>query len=172
MIRCSRDGCFFTNLPLVPGGAGRGKPRPNVQRTFAARRTTGHGWPGWSAAPGMDGCFFTNLPLVPGGARRDRTADLNTASVALSQLSYGPGKAGIVLGPPHRVKPGPCDSAPFSLDLRPAVAQGDDPVEHRPVEPGKPGIPAKIAFPLELDLRPGRCINERGLKNTLGQRDQ
>ena len=25
-----------------------------------------------------------------GGARRDRTADLNTASVALSQLSYGP----------------------------------------------------------------------------------
>ena len=25
-----------------------------------------------------------------GGARRDRTADLNTASVALSQLSYSP----------------------------------------------------------------------------------
>jgi hypothetical protein len=25
-----------------------------------------------------------------GGARRDRTDDLNTASVALSQLSYGP----------------------------------------------------------------------------------
>ena len=25
-----------------------------------------------------------------GGARRDRTVDLNTASVALSQLSYGP----------------------------------------------------------------------------------
>ena len=25
-----------------------------------------------------------------GGARRDRTADLYTASVALSQLSYGP----------------------------------------------------------------------------------
>ena len=30
-----------------------------------------------------------NLFLL-GGARRDRTADLNTASVALSQLSYGP----------------------------------------------------------------------------------
>ena len=33
------------------------------------------------------------LPLIPikiGGAKRDRTADLNTASVALSQLSYGP----------------------------------------------------------------------------------
>ena len=29
-----------------------------------------------------------------GGARRDRTADLNTASVALSQLSYGPGWCG------------------------------------------------------------------------------
>ena len=29
-------------------------------------------------------------PDVCGGARRDRTADLNTASVALSQLSYGP----------------------------------------------------------------------------------
>ena len=28
--------------------------------------------------------------FVFGGARRDRTADLNTASVALSQLSYGP----------------------------------------------------------------------------------
>ena len=27
-----------------------------------------------------------------GGARRDRTADLNTASVALSQLSYSPNK--------------------------------------------------------------------------------
>lgn len=25
-----------------------------------------------------------------GGAKRDRTADLNTASVALSQLSYSP----------------------------------------------------------------------------------
>ena len=32
------------------------------------------------------------LPEVFGGARRDRTADLNTASVALSQLSYGPRK--------------------------------------------------------------------------------
>jgi hypothetical protein len=29
-------------------------------------------------------------PSIIGGARRDRTADLNTASVALSQLSYGP----------------------------------------------------------------------------------
>jgi hypothetical protein len=28
--------------------------------------------------------------LVYGGAKRDRTADLHTASVALSQLSYGP----------------------------------------------------------------------------------
>ncbi len=28
--------------------------------------------------------------ILFGGARRDRTADLNTASVALSQLSYGP----------------------------------------------------------------------------------
>ena len=28
--------------------------------------------------------------MLFGGARRDRTADLNTASVALSQLSYGP----------------------------------------------------------------------------------
>ena len=27
---------------------------------------------------------------IYGGARRDRTADLNTASVALSQLSYSP----------------------------------------------------------------------------------
>ena len=30
-----------------------------------------------------EGCLF-------GGAKRDRTADLNTASVALSQLSYSP----------------------------------------------------------------------------------
>lgn len=29
--------------------------------------------------------------LLIGGAKRDRTADLYTASVALSQLSYGPG---------------------------------------------------------------------------------
>ena len=28
--------------------------------------------------------------FVSGGAKRDRTADLHTASVALSQLSYGP----------------------------------------------------------------------------------
>ena len=34
----------------------------------------------------------TGLNQKIGGARRDRTADLNTASVALSQLSYGPGK--------------------------------------------------------------------------------
>jgi hypothetical protein len=33
------------------------------------------------------GTLFTSKT---GGARRDRTADLNTASVALSQLSYGP----------------------------------------------------------------------------------
>ena len=32
-----------------------------------------------------------------GGARRDRTVDLNTASVALSQLSYSP-----TLGPDFR----------------------------------------------------------------------
>jgi hypothetical protein len=30
------------------------------------------------------------VPLSIGGAKRDRTADLNTASVALSQLSYSP----------------------------------------------------------------------------------
>ena len=30
--------------------------------------------------------------LFVGGAKRDRTADLNTASVALSQLSYSPTK--------------------------------------------------------------------------------
>ncbi len=32
----------------------------------------------------------TPVFVLFGGARRDRTADLNTASVALSQLSYGP----------------------------------------------------------------------------------
>ncbi len=32
-----------------------------------------------------------------GGARRDRTADLYTASVALSQLSYSPAKEGRTL---------------------------------------------------------------------------
>ena len=31
-----------------------------------------------------------DIELLIGGARRDRTADLNTASVALSRLSYGP----------------------------------------------------------------------------------
>ena len=31
-----------------------------------------------------------DIEFVIGGARRDRTADLNTASVALSRLSYGP----------------------------------------------------------------------------------
>ena len=30
-----------------------------------------------------------------GGAKRDRTADLNTASVALSQLSYSPVLCGV-----------------------------------------------------------------------------
>ena len=34
--------------------------------------------------------FVRNAGLVFGGAKRDRTADLNTASVALSQLSYSP----------------------------------------------------------------------------------
>lgn len=33
-----------------------------------------------------------------GGARRDRTADLYTASVALSQLSYGPENEARILG--------------------------------------------------------------------------
>ncbi len=42
-----------------------------------------------------------------GGAKRDRTADLNTASVALSQLSYGPklvavSQRGRILGSPSR----------------------------------------------------------------------
>ena len=35
--------------------------------------------------------FYTKFKIqIYGGARRDRTADLNTASVALSQLSYSP----------------------------------------------------------------------------------
>ena len=35
--------------------------------------------------------FYTKFNIqIYGGARRDRTADLNTASVALSQLSYSP----------------------------------------------------------------------------------
>jgi hypothetical protein len=33
-----------------------------------------------------------------GGAKRDRTADLNTASVALSQLSYSPKIGGRMIG--------------------------------------------------------------------------
>ena len=33
---------------------------------------------------------FDKPGTIFGGARRDRTADLNTASVALSQLSYSP----------------------------------------------------------------------------------
>ena len=40
-------------------------------------------------------CIFLNkefIGQISGGARRDRTADLNTASVALSQLSYSPDK--------------------------------------------------------------------------------
>ena len=37
------------------------------------------------------------VPEKAGGARRDRTADLNTASVALSQLSYGPEKEAAML---------------------------------------------------------------------------
>ena len=37
--------------------------------------------------------FYTKFNIqIFGGARRDRTADLNTASVALSQLSYSPNK--------------------------------------------------------------------------------
>ncbi len=34
--------------------------------------------------------------FISGGAKRDRTADLHTASVALSQLSYGPRASGQV----------------------------------------------------------------------------
>ena len=35
--------------------------------------------------------FYTKFNIqIFGGARRERTADLNTASVALSQLSYSP----------------------------------------------------------------------------------
>jgi hypothetical protein len=39
-----------------------------------------------------------------GGARRDRTADLNTASVALSQLSYGPERSRTVKITTSKVK--------------------------------------------------------------------
>ena len=38
-------------------------------------------------------CIFLNkefIGQISGGARRDRPADLNTASVARSQLSYSP----------------------------------------------------------------------------------
>src|SRR5690554_6567314 len=38
--------------------------------------------------------------LFVGGAKRDRTADLNTASVALSQLSYGPSTDAYIKDPP------------------------------------------------------------------------
>lgn len=39
-----------------------------------------------------EACYLTNFTMIKriGGADRDRTDDLNTASVALSQLSYGP----------------------------------------------------------------------------------
>jgi hypothetical protein len=40
--------------------------------------------------PNKNPRFVRNAGLVFGGAKRDRTADLNTASVALSQLSYSP----------------------------------------------------------------------------------
>ena len=35
-------------------------------------------------------CLMAISGSLYGGAKRDRTADLHTASVALSQLSYGP----------------------------------------------------------------------------------
>jgi hypothetical protein len=40
--------------------------------------------------PSLFFCGAKKANDVLGGARRDRTVDLNTASVALSQLSYGP----------------------------------------------------------------------------------
>ncbi len=52
-----------------------------------------------------------------GGAKRDRTADLNTASVALSQLSYSPlMRCEILLIESHPVKVKTVEKAPKAGD--------------------------------------------------------
>ncbi len=52
-------------------------PAAHAHKTHAHKKT-GRDAPGFR-------CYAKN-----GGAKRDRTVDLNAASVALSQLSYGP----------------------------------------------------------------------------------
>src|SRR5690606_12637675 len=120
-----------------------------------------------------------------GGARRDRTADLLHAMQALSQLSYSPAlneratlsqglfpvkKSAIRSG---RSKPQIKDLARIPLPwppghLAPAVAQGDDAVEHRPIEPGQGLVADEIALALELvalarpGLRQGRLDDAAG----------
>ena len=74
---------------MEPGLAAIGRP--------ALRGRPPSCWP--SSASGGSTARYEHQQKTPtrmregsmfGGARRDRTADLNTASVALSQLSYGP----------------------------------------------------------------------------------
>lgn len=57
------------------------------------------GYPRKKRARNESGLTF----IESGGARRDRTADINTASVALSQLSYGPRKRRMLGDYPHFV---------------------------------------------------------------------
>jgi hypothetical protein len=81
---------------LLRGVCGRrdGRPRPrsaNRSRPTNSRRVGGHAQ---GSVPIEDRGFLRGVVLS--GAEGDRTPDLCIANAALSQLSYGPGRAGKV----------------------------------------------------------------------------
>ena len=94
----------------VAANAGVGVPRGNRTPVAAVKgRCPGplDDGDGCGCACDGPGAGGAGSGAEPGGARRDRTADLYNAIVALSQLSYGPGKARILRPRRRPVKAGP-----------------------------------------------------------------
>ncbi len=106
--------------------------------------------------------YATNRKIRLGGARRDRTADLNTASVALSQLSYGPKKRAAKSKDWHR---GCQLKRPKFLLISSLTVSGRQSLIREPVK--RTVNPGQYAFPAEQfhgDIESG-CRRATGERN-------
>ncbi len=122
----------------------------------------------------------THETLCPGGARRDRTADLYTASVALSQLSYSPEREAystrakqlrqeriLVFWHFFRI----LSQLAFFLSFGPGITQGDSTIKHGPAV-SMVGIGTEITLPFKLKHLTRFGLGQRWLKHALSQTAQ
>ena len=122
----------------------------------------------------------THETLCPGGARRDRTADLYTASVALSQLSYSPERdahftRAKLLSQERNliflIFFTTFSQLAFALHFCPGITQGNGTIKHRSAM-GVIGIGAEVTLAFKLKYLARLGLSQRRLKHTPGQAAQ